>query len=74
MHNENHKDLEKITRKSQQALAVSRALSWVWVELQGCEIEALIELSCELNDDVTAYLLELANQDDGEQAQREEAK
>lgn len=74
MHNKNLKDLEKITRKSQQALAVSKALCYGWADLQGCEVEALIDLSCELNDDVTAYLLELANHEDGEQAQREEVR
>jgi hypothetical protein len=74
MHNENHKELERITRKSQQALAVSRAHCYGWADLQGCEVEALIDLSCELNDDVTAYLLELDARGNGEQAPREEAR
>ncbi|CNI37514.1 hypothetical protein [Yersinia pekkanenii] len=42
---------------AQKASAVIRALNHSWVELSGCEVELLLDMSSEYADSVTEYLI-----------------
>jgi len=64
MHNQ--KEVMQALQNAQKASAAVRALLHSWVELPGAEVELLLEMSSEYADEVTAYLINLSGEDDGE--------
>lgn len=58
-------ELMDILLKAQKASAIIRALNYSWIELPGCEVEALLSMSSEYADSVTEYLINLSG-DNGE--------
>lgn len=50
-------------QEAQRASAVIRALRHSWVELQGNEVELLLEMSSEYADSVTEYLINLSGEE-----------
>lgn len=55
-----------IALKAQRASAITRALSYSWLELPGCDIEVLFGVILEYTDSVTEHLINLPSGSAGE--------
>jgi len=60
------KELEDALLNAQKVSAVVRALHFSWVELPGCEVELLLEMSSQYADLVTKCLINKSGEPDGE--------
>lgn len=62
----NQVKLNEVLKNAQKASVIARALNYTWVELQGHEVELLLEMTTEYADSVTEYLINLSGEDNGE--------
>lgn len=62
----NQVELKEVLKNAQKASVIARALNYTWVELQGHEVELLLEMTTEYADSVTEYLINLSGEDNGE--------
>ncbi|MDK9420823.1 hypothetical protein PO857_003135 [Pectobacterium carotovorum] len=62
----NQVELNEVLKNAQKASVIARALNYTWVELQGHEVELLLEMTTEYADSVTEYLINLSGEDNGE--------
>lgn len=62
----NQVELNEVLKNAQKASVIARALNYTWVELQGREVELLLEMTTEYADSVTEYLINLSGEDNGE--------
>lgn len=61
----NTAELNEVLKNAQKASVIARALHYTWVELQGHEVELMLEMTTEYADSVTEYLINLSGEDDG---------
>ncbi|WP_405080993.1 hypothetical protein ACI51X_18495 [Pectobacterium versatile] len=66
----NQVELNEVLKNAQKASVIARALHYTWVELQGHEVELMLEMTTEYADSVTEYLINLSGED-GEGANHE---
>ena len=59
----NQVELNEVLKNAQKASVIARALNYTWVELQGHEVELLLEMTTEYADSVTEYLINLSGED-----------
>lgn len=62
----NQVELNEVLKNAQKASVIARALNYTWVELQGHEVELLLEMTTEYADSVTEYLINLSGEDNRE--------
>lgn len=62
----NQVEFNEVLKNAQKASAIARALYFTWVELQGHEVELLLEMTTEYADSVTERLINLSGEDNGE--------
>lgn len=60
------KELNEALQNAQRTSAAIRSLHFSWIELQGNEVEVMLEMTSQYADEVTAYLIELSGGDDAE--------
>lgn len=56
-------ELNEILKNAQKASVIARALHYSWVELQGHEVELMLEMTTEYADFVTEHLINLSGED-----------
>ena len=61
----NTTELNEVLKNAQKASVIARALHYTWVELQGHEVELMLEMTTEYADSVTEYLINLSGETDG---------
>ncbi|URG53036.1 hypothetical protein IG605_001265 [Pectobacterium quasiaquaticum] len=62
----NQVELNEVLKNAQKASVIARALNYTWVELQGHEVELLLEMTTEYADSVTEFLINLSGEDNRE--------
>lgn len=58
----NQVEINEVLKNAQKASVIARALHYTWVELQGHEVELMLEMTTEYTDSVTEYLINLSGE------------
>lgn len=62
----NQAELNEVLKNAQKASVIARSLHHSWVELQGHEVELMLEMTTECTASVAEYLINLSGEDSKE--------